>query len=347
MFRQLHISSRSELEGVAELRYTFDNEISHNALPNTCLMERQSRELQRQTLQVPDCGPKTWIDVTKRGRISAFLDAYLEPLLHKPGTSLMSFGITRPKYRRKGILTSLMKLASKESQTSYLRATLPLMPPPPTKRSVEFLGKHGFRRLRWQQLSRIYDPDDLSILEQVFDENTHLPIQFGPNKEYTIMLAEEQHLDALTLHRLDLAKNLNYSTHYELVESSVWHLIDHQDDSKPLSSLFVIMKDNEVVATTRVTPRFSVWLGLMSLEIRDIIISEPYRKSGLLRWIFHSSFIAGKALLHPDDEINPESRVRRALQAVTWVPFESLVAHFQQEIPYLVATGNTYYENFC
>jgi hypothetical protein len=347
--RPQQYSSEADLRGVSLIRYewSIENLIS-GSLPPVPLQSHFEWEAQRPHLGDP-FNPQTIIFEGKRGDVQAILDIETDPLIHRPELALMAFGVTRLPFRQQHAFESCVDYASDYFKTSFLRTALPktLVSLPPTP-AVGFLRKHGFRETKWKQLSRIYEPDDFSLLRQAFWEAADLnrmPFRFGERNELMLALANPSHLREVTELRLGLAKELRYDTHFELVEMSVDRIINRSLNNA--SSLLVVLDNNKkVIACVRVTPGYGVWDGYTKLGIRDIVIAKSHQGRGLLPWIFNAAVVGGRMLIHPDQVVNPQSRCDEPLRVETWLPNETLMRHFRNQIPRLTETGHHYFENF-
>lgn len=336
----------SDLLGVAEARYALDSEYSFDTpLPRTSLQERLIREKRRVDLAERIGDFFTYVVDVNGVRIKSILDVEPEPCLHGPEIALNAVAITKPPYRLEGCVTGLLKFATQSHGTTRIRTALPrhlmLSPKSPKSPAIELLRKQGFKAQIWKQLSRVYNANDFSLLGQIFWDTTELPLRFGEGNELELMRAEVYQISDVAKLRLQLAQNLGYVTHYEAVEASVANLVVRPSGTTHHSVLLAVVSGKEVVGSVRVTPKYSVWDGMEKLEIRDIVISKPFQNRGLLKWIFNAAVLAGRTFLRAGKAVNNAEPIL----VETWLPKESLVRHFQREVPGLIDTGRQYFEN--
>lgn len=345
--RPVVISSDADLRAVAKLRFLYDIErLPVTQLPQVSLHERERREFHRRDLHDPFIAPFSYIDDGRGQQFKALADAELEPCLHRVDLSLKTLAFTQAENRRDQSCTKLVKLTTELHGTNLLRATLPAEFTTATSPAIQLLRQWGFRQQPWKQLTRLYTPNDFSLLGQYFWETSRLPFEFGEAGELLVTRAEMSQVEAHSRLRLGLATGLGYAAHYEHVEASTAKLIEPPSGVEHRSTLLSVMEGSHLIASVRITPKYCVWEGLPKLEIRDIVIAGWRHKRGLLPWVFNAAVMAGRTFIHPDEVFNQVSRIPETLLVETWLPNERLVQHFQAEIPRLQQTGLQYFENF-
>lgn len=348
--RLMILGSLSDRRQVAEIRHKFVLEqLPAESLPRVSLQQRRDREDRRTTCVNSPNWPITIVDEGNGGQIKSFLDVQPEPTVQGREHALMMFGITREENRLEGSHGKCVNFAINYFDSAYLRACLPTKTfAASVNPAVSLVRSKGFKGRPWKQVCRVYEENDHSILGQAFWEaynSQRLPFQFGEANELVLKLADETHLTDLTKLRLELARGLEYETHFERVEMGVLNLIKRDEAARHSSFLLVVMEGDRVVGAVRVSPSYEIWEGMTRLSIRDIVIAKSHQKRGLLPWVFNAAVIAGRMLIHPDAVVNPLTRVIEPLWVDTWLPNERLMRHFQQEVPRLHETGNSFFEN--
>jgi Acetyltransferase (GNAT) family len=349
MTRFLDLSSDSDLGILARMRYDADAESlpPGMAVPAISLEERFWREQRRRQLAGLIAVPFTVVEPTKSAKdFKAMLDGQFEPCSRNPKPAMLLRGYTSCPHRREQAITRCIEYAIDMGKTKFLRAALET---PVSDGGCGLLRKYGFQECPWHQLTGVYESNDFSLLFQAFWEaciKNSLPFKFGESNELEITIATQEQLKDLTELQLALAKATGTRADFEKAEASVWYLINRQQFDLHNSTLLVVLKNQRVIGSVRVSPSYGPSEGLLRLSIRNIVLAPAQRGKGLLPWVFSASVIAGRMLLNPDLVSLPHWSFHEPIFVETWLPNESLIRHFIREVPRLSLTKIKCFENY-